>query len=114
MILGDLHAGVTLDQRLQEAQAYHSLLAEQFKAITSSLNSSEEAKQLSETIKTMMEALRQCIDMINDSQLTGLATPSSDASPPPESIPEAIEKAEVKATTVNTTISSSETSSEVR
>lgn len=111
MILGDLHAGVTLDQRLQEAQGYHSLLAEQFQAITASLNASEEAKQLSETIKTMMEALRQCIDMIKDSQLAGIATPSSEASPPPQPLPEPIEKAEVKATIA---VSSSETSSEVR
>ncbi len=113
MILGDLNAGVTLDQRLQEAQGYHSLLADQFQAITSSLNTSEEAKQLSETIRTMMEALRQCIDMIKDSQLTGL-TSSRESSPPPEAIPEAIEKVEVKAMVGNTTINSSDTSSEIR
>ncbi|XP_064386753.1 oxysterol-binding protein-related protein 9-like [Halichondria panicea] len=118
MILGDLHAGVSLDQRLQEAQAYHSLLSEQFQAITTSLNTNEEAKQLSETIRTMMEALRQCIDMIKDSQLVGITTPSSEASPPPEVIPEAVEEAveeeKIKATTAeNTTVSSSETSSEV-
>lgn len=119
MILGDLHAGVSLDQRLQEAQAYHLLLSEQFQAITTSLNTNEEAKQLSETIRTMMEALRQCIDMIKDSQLVGITTPSSEASPPPEVIPEAVEEAveeeKIKAATAeNTTVSSSETSSEVR
>ncbi len=115
MILGDLHAGVSLDQRLQEAQAYHSLLSEQFQAITTSLNTNEEAKQLSETIRTMMEALRQCIDMIKDSQLVGITTPSSEASPPPEVIPEAVEEEKMKAATPeNTTVSSSETSSEVR
>ncbi len=112
MILGDLHAGVSLDQRLQEAQAYHSLLAEQFQAITTSLNSNEEAKQLSETIRTMMEALRQCIDMIKDTQLVGIVTtPTSEASPPPEVIQEAIEKEKMK--TENATVGS-ETSSEVR
>ena len=38
--------------------------------MTKSLNSSEEAKQLQETSKNMLEALRQCIDIMKDSQLT--------------------------------------------
>lgn len=118
MILGDLNQGITLDQRVQEAQGYHSLLQEQFVAISASLNGGEEAKQLSETIHTMMEALRQCIDMIKDSQHTGIATPSTEPSPPPEIVVETIEKESIKAmptpTDITTTVSSSETSSEVR
>ena len=38
--------------------------------MSKSLNSSEEAKQLQETSKAMLEALRQCIDIMKDSQLT--------------------------------------------
>ena len=121
MILGDHSHGVSLDQRVQEAQAYHSLLQEQFQAISASLNGSEEAKQLSETIRTMMEALRQCIDMVKDTQLSGVATPTSmEPSPPPEGVPEVSEKEVRPATKTtptvmeNTTVSSSETSSELR
>jgi len=118
MILGDMNLGVSLDQRVQEAQGYHSLLQEQLAAITSSLNGSEEAKQLNDTIKTMMEALRQCIDMVKDNQLTGIATPplSLESSPPPDAVPEEEEPVPVKATptTGGATASSSETSSELR
>ena len=38
--------------------------------MSKSLNSSEEATQLQETSKAMLEALRQCIDIMKDSQLT--------------------------------------------
>ena len=127
--MSDQH-GVSLDQRVGESEAYYSLLQEQVTAITASLNTSEEAKQLSETTKTMMEALRQCIDMVKDSQLTALDTPTSiEPSPPPEIVPPAHVSTEVTQVTEDTrvtkaptpatpveisTINSSETSSELR
>ena len=118
--MSDQH-GVSLDQRIGESEAYYSLLQEQFRAIAACLNSSEEAKQLTETTKTMMEALRQSIDMVKDSQLSALDTPTSiEPSPPPEMVPSAPEemqdsKAPTPATPVETgTINSSETSSELR
>ena len=68
--LPDLRSGVTLDHRLTETEGYYSLLQDQVQDMNKSLNSSEEAKQLQETSKAMLEALRQCIDIMKDSQLT--------------------------------------------
>ena len=59
-----------MDHRLSEAEGYYSLLQDQVREMSKSLNSSEEAKQLQETSKAMLEALRQCIDIMKDSQLT--------------------------------------------
>lgn len=121
--ISDQH-GVSLDQRISESEAYYSLLQEQVTAISASLNTSEEAKQLSETTKTMMEALRQCIDMVKDTQISGLDTPTSiEPSPPPEVAPPApvlteetrVTKQATPAIPVDAnTVNSSETSSELR
>ena len=66
----DLQSGVSLDHRLSETEGYYTLLQDQVREMSKSLNSSEEAKQLQETSKAMLEALRQCIDIMKDSQLT--------------------------------------------
>ena len=68
--LPDLRSGVSLDHRLSEAEGYYALLQDQVREMSKSLNISEEAKQLQETSKAMLEALRQCIDIMKDSQLT--------------------------------------------
>ena len=70
MSLPDLRSGLSLDQRLSEAEGYYTLLQDQVREISKSLNISEESKQLQETSKAMLEALRQCIDIMKDSQLT--------------------------------------------
>ena len=68
--LPELRSGVTLDQCFSETEGYYALLQDQVKDMGKALNSSEEAKQLQETSKAMLEALRQCIDIMKDSQLT--------------------------------------------
>ena len=61
---------MTFDHRLSETEGYYALLQDQVKELGKTLSTSEEAKQLKETSKAMLEALRQCIDIMKDSQLT--------------------------------------------
>jgi len=54
--------GVTLDQRMAETESYYQLLHEQVQSMLQFLNTTEEASQIQQTARTMLEALRQCID----------------------------------------------------
>ena len=57
-----------------------------FQTLSQSLNQTEEAKQLLQTAKTMLEALQQAIDLLKDSQLSesDISQPAStEATPPP-------------------------------
>ena len=77
---------VTLDQQVAEAEGYYRLLQEQVQGLSRTMNGSEEAGQLRGTAKDMLEALRQCIHIIKDSELTETVTslPSSlEPTPPP-------------------------------
>lgn len=101
---------VTLDQQVAEAEGYYHLLQEQVQALSGAMNGSEEAGQLRGTAKDMLEAFRQCIHIIKESELSetivsdpgsleptpppqeptpppqeAVATPSSGEAPPPES-----------------------------
>lgn len=115
--------GVSLSQRVSETEAYFSLLQENVSTITNALNSSEEAKQLTETTKTMMEALCKCIDLLKSSQMTSIehSPPSalSEETSNEDTRLEAVLKETTKpvvaiALPVENIITSSETSSELR
>ena len=59
--------GVTLDQRMAETEGYYQILHEQVESLSQSLSATEEASQVKQTARTMLEALRQCIDTMKDS-----------------------------------------------
>ena len=77
---------VSLDQHVEETETYYKLLQEQIQHLSESTNHTEEANQLRDTAKNMLEALQQCIDIIKDSQLseTEDMNASHEASPAPE------------------------------
>ena len=52
---------------MAETEAYYQLLHEQVQSLSQSLSATEEASQIRQTAKTMLEALRQCIDTMKDS-----------------------------------------------
>ena len=85
LTLPDVQSGISLDQRMTEAETYYYILQEQIQDITQTFNTTEEAKQIKDTAKTMMEALRQCIDVMKDSQLVELGSPSIEPTPSPPS-----------------------------
>jgi len=64
--------GVTLDQRMAETESYYQLLHEQVQSMLQFLNTTEEASQIQQTARTMLEALRQCIDTMKDIQVCRL------------------------------------------
>jgi len=72
LTLPESRKGVTLDQRMAETEGYYQLLHEQVQSMSHSLNTTEEASQIRQTSKTMLEALRQCIDTMKDSLVSGL------------------------------------------
>ena len=77
---------VTLDQQVAEAEGYYGLLQEQVQGLSGAMNGSEEAGLLRATAKDMLEALRQCIHIIKDSELTEtvVSDPGSlEPTPPP-------------------------------
>ena len=57
-----------------ECPRKHTLCARSTQELSKTINSSEEAKLISQTAKTMLEALQQCIDQMKDCQLTGHTT----------------------------------------
>ena len=71
LTLPESRKGVTLDQRMAETEGYYQLLHEQVQSMSQSLNTTEEASQIRQTSKTMLEALRQCIDTMKDSLVSG-------------------------------------------
>lgn len=75
---------------MAETEGYYQLLHEQIHKLSTSLNDSEEASQLKDTAKSMLEALRQCIHVIKDSQLSDsnlCRSNSLEPSPAPEDVP---------------------------
>ena len=83
---------VSLDQLVAETEGYHQLIHKQVQDISKNVGSSEEANQLKETAKNMLEALRQCILVIKDSQLNDRSNAApfdaeTTPSPPPETTP---------------------------
>ncbi len=84
---------VSLDQLVSETEGYHQLINKQVQDLSTAMGSSEEAEQLRETSKNMLEALRQCILVIKDAQLSErsdngpYAGAETTPSPPPEAVP---------------------------
>ncbi len=82
--------GVSLDQHVAETESYYHLLHEQVANITKAMkSSSEEAAQLKETAKNLLEALRQSIHLVKESRMIdttsgGDGGGSVDPSPGPE------------------------------
>ena len=77
---------VTLDQQVAEAEGYYGLLQQQVQNLSTAMDNSEEAGLLKGTAKDMLEALRQCIHIIKDSELTEtvVSEPGSlEPTPPP-------------------------------
>ena len=72
LTLPESRKGVTLDQRMAETEGYYQLLHEQVQSISQSLSMTEEASQIRQTSKVMLEALRQCIDTMKDVQVSRL------------------------------------------
>ena len=72
LTLPESRKGVTLDQRMAETEGYYQLLHEQVQSMLQSLNTTEEASQIQQTAKTMLESLRQCIDTMKDIQVCRL------------------------------------------
>lgn len=64
--LPEARKGLPLTQRVAESEVYYSILDDQIEAVSRDLNSSKEATHIRQTAKTMLEALRQCIDVIKD------------------------------------------------
>lgn len=54
---------------MAETEAYYQLLHEQVQSLSQSLSATEEASQIRQTAKTMLEALRQCIDIMKTAQV---------------------------------------------
>ena len=52
---------------MAETEGYYHLLHEQVQSLSQSLSATEEASQVKQTARTMLEALRQCIDTMKDS-----------------------------------------------
>lgn len=74
---------------MAEAEGYYQLLQEQVQDLSSVMNSTEEANQLRTTAKDMLEALRQCISIIKESELVETSSTVSglnslEPTPPPE------------------------------
>lgn len=91
---------LSLDQQVAEAEGYYKLLQEQVHVLSTAMNSTEEAEQLRGTAKNMLEALRQCICIIKESELTEtnvISGPNSlgPTPPPPETTPVSIGEVEV-------------------
>ena len=57
---------------MAETESYYQLLHEQVQSMLQSLNTTEEASQIQQTAKTMLESLRQCIDTMKDIQVCRL------------------------------------------
>jgi len=70
LTLPDIRKGVTLDQRMAETEGYYQLLHKQVQSVLQSLNTTEEASQIRKTSKSMLEALRQCLDTMTDVQVS--------------------------------------------
>lgn len=64
LTLGGDRQRLGLEQRLKETEAYYSILEEQVQTVTAMTNTTDEAQQLKLTAKTLLESLRQCIDML--------------------------------------------------
>ncbi|KAL5487404.1 hypothetical protein EMCRGX_G019998 [Ephydatia muelleri] len=56
--------GLGLEQRMKETEAYYHILEEQVQTVMAMANATDEAQQLRQTAKTLLESLRQCIDMV--------------------------------------------------
>jgi len=74
LTLPEGHKEVTLDQRMAETEGYYQLLHEQVQSMSQYLSMTEEASQIRQTSKVMLEALRQCIDTMKDVQVSRLHT----------------------------------------
>ena len=76
---------------MAEAEGYYQILQEQVQSLSTAMNTSEEAEQLRGTAKDMLEALRQCINLIKESELAEtpvISGPNSvEPTPPPEGPP---------------------------
>ena len=55
---------------MAETEGYHQLIQRQVQDLSGSIGTTEVANQLRDTARTMLEALRQCISVIKDSQLS--------------------------------------------
>lgn len=76
---------VSLDQHTAEAEGYYHLLQGQVQDLSKAMNSSTEADKLRSTAKNMLDALRQCIHLIKDSELTAnivVSSPTSSSETP--------------------------------
>ena len=56
--------GPSLEQRMKEMEVYYHILEEQVQTVMAMANATDEAQQLRLTAKTLLESLRQCIDMV--------------------------------------------------
>ena len=68
LTLPESRTEVTLDQRMAETEGYYQMLQEHIQSLSQSLSATEEASQIRQTAKTMLEALRQCIDIMKTAQ----------------------------------------------
>ena len=53
---------------MAETEGYYQMLQEHIQSLSQSLSATEEASQIRQTAKTMLEALRQCIDIMKTAQ----------------------------------------------
>ena len=54
---------------MAETEGYYQMLQEHIQCLSQSLSATEEASQIRQTAKTMLEALRQCIDIMKTAQV---------------------------------------------
>ena len=54
---------------MAETEGYYQMLQEHIQSLTQSLSATEEASQIRHTARTMLEALRQCIDIMKNIQV---------------------------------------------
>lgn len=69
--------GLNMAHRLAICESYYALLNEQIQGLSDIMNNSEEAESIKQTAANMLTAMKQCIDIMKDEQLTDSGSPSS-------------------------------------